>query len=140
MALNIYLNFDGDCAAAFDFYKSVFGGDFTVHSTFAEAPPDIKFDPTEGGRIMHVSLPVGGAVLMGSDVARGFGEPHAAGNNFSISYSPDTREEADRAFGALSDGGAVVMAMDNTFWGSYFGLCKDKFGIQWMVNVDLGEK
>jgi len=140
MSLSTYLYFDGDCARAFDFYKSIFGGDFTVHSTFAEAPPDLKFDPAQGGRIMHVSLPVGSSVLMGSDTAKGMGEPHAPGNNFSISYSPDTKEEADRVFGALSDGGAVSMPMDTAFWGSYFGLCKDKFGVSWMVSVDLGGK
>jgi len=140
MSLSTYLNFDGDCAEAFDFYKSVFGGDFTVRSTFAEAPPELEFDPVQGDRIMHVSLPVGSSVLMGSDTAKGMGEPHAPGNNFSIAYSPKTKEEADRAFGALSHGGVVVMAMDKTFWGSYFGLCKDKFGIHWMVDMDLGGK
>jgi len=137
MTLSPYLTFDGECAAAFDFYKNVFGGDFTMKSTFAEGPPDMGVPEGEKDRIMHVSLPVGDNVLMGSDTTSTHGGPLQVGNNFSISYSAPSREAADRVFAALSDGGETVMAMQDTFWNAYFGLCTDKFGVSWMVNFDL---
>jgi PhnB protein len=132
--LNIYLNFDGDCAAAFDFYKSVFGGEFQVRQTFGEGPPDMEVKPSERSRILHVSLAVGDSVLMGSDTMSGQGEPFKQGNNFSISYAPSSKADADAKFAALSKGGKVVMPMQDMFWGAYFGMAKDKFGVNWMVN------
>lgn len=137
MTLSTYLTFEGNCRDAFEYYKSVFGGDFMRLSTFAEAPSDMDVKNEDKDKIMHVSLPIGDSVLMGSDMAGGFGGPVIQGNNFSISYSPKTRDDADRVFAKLAEGGAVTMEMQDTFWGSYFGMCKDKFGIQWMVNVDL---
>lgn len=136
MTLSTYLTFDGDCGAAFDFYKSVFGGDFAVRSTFADAPPDMGVADADKGKIMHVSLPVGDSVLMGSDRAGDQGPPFKAGNNFSISYSPKTKKDADRVFLQLAQGGHVAMPLQDTFWGAYFGMCTDRFGVQWMVNVD----
>ena len=137
MTLSTYLTFDGKCGPAFDFYKSVFSGDFAVRSTFADAPPDMNVKDTDRDRIMHVSLPIGDSVLMGSDTTSEHGGPVTMGNNFSVSFSPKTKEEADRVFGKLAEGGSVTMKLQNTFWGAYFGMCTDKFGIQWMVNVDL---
>lgn len=139
MTLSTYLTFEGNCRDAFEYYKSVFGGDFMRLSTFAEAPSDMDVKNEDKDKIMHVSLPIGDSVLMGSDMAGGFGGPVIQGNNFSISYSPKTRDNADRVFPKLAEGGAVTMEMQDTFWGSYFGMCKDKFGIQWMVNVDLSK-
>lgn len=136
MSLNTYLFFDGNCAQAFDFYKSVFGGEFMMRSTFDEAPSELEFAESEKDKIMHVSLPVGESVLMGSDMADGFGEKTAPGG-FAISYRPDSKEDADRIFALLTDGGSVVMPMQDTFWGSYFGQGADKFGVRWMVNVAL---
>ncbi len=140
MTLSTYLYFDGDCADAFDFYRSVFGGEFMLRKTFADGPPEMNVPDAEKGRIMHVSLPVGESVLMGSDTVSTHGEPAKPGNSFAISYSPKTKDDADKAFAALKAGGAETMPMQETFWGSYFGMCKDKFGVNWMVNVDLGGK
>ncbi|GAB4516711.1 MAG: VOC family protein [Parvularculaceae bacterium] len=136
MKLETYLFFDGDCAAAFDFYKSVFGGDFAMRSTFAEGPPEMGVAEDEKDCIMHVSLPVGDSVLMGSDVSSSHGPVPARGENFAISIAPDSREAADKIFARLSEGGETVMPMADAFWGAYFGMCKDKFGIKWMINFE----
>ncbi len=140
MKLNTYLYFDGQCAEAFDFYKSVFGGEFAIIQTFGDGPPGMGVPDAEKSRIMHVSLPVGDDVLMGSDTMSTYGEPAKPGNSFAVSVAPDTKEEADRIFPLLADGGGVAMPLANTFWGAYFGMCKDKFGVHWMVDVDTSEK
>ena len=140
MTLSTYLYFDGQCEEAFEYYKKVFGGDFQVIQRFSDGPPEMGVPEKEQSRIMHVSLPIGDSILMGSDSVTGHGEPVRAGNNFSISYSPKTKADADKIFPLLSDAGVVIMELQETFWGSYFGMCKDKFGIGWMVNVDLGQK
>lgn len=139
MSLDIYLYFNGNCAEAFDFYRSVFGGEFAARSTFAEAPPDMPIDPTEKDKIMHVSLPVGESVLMGSDTAEGCGAPVTYGDNFAVSYAAKDRAAADRIFAALKNGGAELMPMQETFWKSYFGMCKDRFGVNWMVSAPLAQ-
>jgi PhnB protein len=137
MSLNIYLTFDGTCEAAFDYYRSVFGGEFAVKQRFSDGPPEMQgVGDHEKNRIMHVSLPVGGNVLMGSDSAGGHADPVVAGNNFSISYTPASRAEADAVFAKLKDGGKETMPMQETFWGSYFGMATDRFGVQWMINMD----
>lgn len=140
MKLNTYLYFDGRCAEAFDFYQSVFGGEFTVMQTFGDGPPGMGVPDADESRIMHVSLPIGGDVLMGSDTVSNFGEPAKPGNSFAVSVAPETKEKADRIFPLLAAGGDVIMPLADTFWGAYFGMCKDKFGVQWMVNVDSGDK
>ena len=140
MTLSIYLNFDGNCREAFEFYHSAFGGEFMHISTFGEGPPDMGVPEEESERIMHVSLPIGDSVLMGSDTSPTFGPPYQAGNNFSVSCHPQTREETDRLFGAISAGGTVTMAPADMFWGSYFGTCVDKFGIPWQFNCDIQQE
>ena len=140
--LNVYLTFDGNCLEAFEFYRSVFGGDFSSLNRFSEMPPDpnFKVSEEEKNRIMHVSLPVSKeTILMGSDKFIGHGPDLNMGNNFSLSVNTDSKEAADKIFSALSEGGQVTMPMADTFWGSYFGMAKDKFGINWMVNVDLNK-
>ena len=134
--LSTYLNFDGNCREAFEFYRSVFGGEFDIIESFRNGPDDMGVPEEEMDNIMHVSFPIGDSVLMGSDLPSGFGMTLAPGNNFSISVSPDSREEADRLFGSLSEGGAVTMPLADMFWGSYFGACTDKFGINWQVNCE----
>ena len=134
--LNTYLNFDGNCREAFEFYRSIFGGEFSILQAFSDGPGDMGLPEEEMDNIMHVSLPVGDSVLMGSDVPSSFGPPHVPGNNFSVSISTKTREETDRLFAALSEGGAVTMPLQDMFWGSYFGSCADKFGINWQVNYE----
>ena len=135
MNLNAYLHFDDNCREAFEFYRSVFGGDFAIITTFADGPADMPPLPDhEKGRIMHVSLPVGGGVLMGSDTCSAFGPPPVSGNNFSISISTESRGETDRVFGALAASGNVAMQPQEMFWGAYFGMCTDRFGVNWMIS------
>ncbi len=138
MKLNTYLYFDGQCAEAFDFYKSVFGGEYAVMQTFGDGPPEMGVSDAEKSRIMHVSLPIGGDVLMGSDTVSSHGEPAKPASSFAISVAPDSKEQADRIFPLLAEGGGVSMPLADTFWGAYFGMCKDQFGVHWMVNVDAG--
>jgi len=137
--VNVYLTFNGNCREAFDFYKSVFGGEYPYVGTFGEMPPvDGKEIPEEDkNKIMHITLPISReTMLLGSDTGRDWGAHHQQGNNFSISINADSREEADKLFNGLSDGGTVTMPMEDTFWGAYFGMFTDKFGINWMVNYD----
>jgi PhnB protein len=139
--VNTYLTFNGNCEEAFNFYKSVFGGQFQYLGRFKDMPPmgDKAVPLSEGDRIMHVSLPISKeTILMGSDTSEVSG-PAVAGTNFSISVSTDTKAEADKLFKGLSTGGKETMPMDNTFWGSYFGMLTDKFGINWMVSCDKKE-
>jgi PhnB protein len=138
-----YLTFDGNCEEAFTFYKSVFGGEFSYLGRFKDMPPMEGCDPvseSDGEKIMHISIPIGtGSHLMGCDSLESFGRATIIGNNFSLSLNAESREEADNLFGALSEGGQIGMAMDKTFWGAYFGMLTDKFGIQWMINFDENE-
>lgn len=136
MTLNIYLNFNGECRDAFEFYRSVFGGEFAIFQTFRNGPPDMGVPEGELDNVMHVSFPIGSSVLMGSDMPSSMGPPPTVGGNYSISFSPESRDEADRVFAALSDGGAVQMPMADMFWGSYFGALSDKFGINWQIDCD----
>ena len=138
MSLSPYLFFDGNCREAFEQYRSVFGGEFAMMSTFAEGPSDMKVPEDEADRIMHVSLPVGSSMLMGSDTLSTFGPMSGQGGNVSVAVSANSRKHADELFAGLSDGGEVGMAMDNTFWGAYFGTCTDRFGMKWMVSFDEG--
>lgn len=132
MTLNVYLFFNGKCAEAFDFYRSIFGGEFTARMTYADAPADVPVDRSEGGRLMHVSLPVGGSMLMGSDSR----EARAPGG-FAVSYTASSRKDADAKHAALAAGGGkTVMPMGDVFWGSYFGVARDRFGVEWMVSHD----
>lgn len=135
ITITTYLTFNDNCRAAFEFYRSVFGGEFSFIQTFADAPHDIGVSADKGDLIMHVSLPIGSGVLMGSD--SGFGPEVTSGNNFSVSIHPDSREQADDLFAKLAAGGAVTMPMEEQFWGAYFGSCTDRFGINWMINYEL---
>lgn len=139
--VNVYLTFNGNCEVAFNFYKSVFGGEFPYIGRFSDMPPQPGQSPMPedmGNRIMHVSLPVSKeTMLYGSDTGGEWAKDYKQGNNFSISINAGSKEEADRLFAGLSAGGKVTMPMNNTFWGAYFGMFTDKFGINWMVNFDI---
>lgn len=140
--VNVYLTFNGNCEEAFNFYKSVLGGEFPYIGRYKDMPsegmPPVPDSDKE--KIMHVALPISKeTVLMGSDSSEAFGKATVAGNNFSISISAGSKEEADKLFGGLSAGGKVTMPMADAFWGAYFGMFKDKFGINWMVNFDQRE-
>lgn len=134
--VNIYLNFPGNTEEAFNFYKSVFGGEFDYLVRFKDMPmDDFKIPDEDKNKIMHIGLPIGkDAVLMATDTLESIGQKLIPGNNYSISVHPDSREEADRIFKALSAGGKIEMPLEDAFWGDYFGSFTDKFGIQWMVN------
>lgn len=139
-AINPYLMFNGTCEEAFLFYKSVFGGEFPYIGKYKDAPAEEgeKLSEEALNRIMHVSLPIGNTILMGSDSHPRYGDV-GFGDNFSISINTESTEEADRIFNGLSAGGKVEMPMNKTFWGAYFGMFKDKFGVNWMVNFDENE-
>lgn len=137
-SLNPYLNFDGNTEEAFNFYKSVFGGEFAAIMRISDMPPQPgapALPENEKNRIMHISLPIGkGTVLMASDILPSMGHKLTVGNNFYISIDAESKDEADRIFNALSAGGKVEMPISDMFWGSYWGAFKDKFNIQWMVS------
>jgi PhnB protein len=139
-AINPYLNFSGNCEEAFDFYRSVFGGEFATVMRFKEVPPEAQMDASEGEKIMHVALPIGqGTILMGSDRPAAMG-PTTPGDNASISISTDSEAEATRVFNGLSAGGQATMPLEKAFWGAYFGMLTDRFGIQWMVSYDYNQQ
>ena len=133
--MNPYLNLAGNTEEAFNFYKSVFGGEFASFMKFKDMPESEKMSPEDQEKIMHVSLPISeGHILMGSDSLESMGQKLNMGNNFYISLSPGSKEEADKLFNGLSEGGKVEMPMQDTFWEAYFGMFADKFGVQWMIN------
>ena len=136
--LNPYLNFAGNTEEAFNFYKSVFGGEFTMIQRFKDTPEKDKISPADQQKIMHVGLPIGkGNVLMATDALESMGHPVKMGNNINLSLETQNKEESDKIFNALSVGGKIEMPLQNTFWGSYFGSVIDKFGIYWLVNYTL---
>ena len=131
MGINAYLNFNGNCREAFEFYQSVFGGEFNNLATFAEGPEDMQVSDADKDKIMHMSLDVGSSVLMGSDMPEQYGPPRTFGDNVALSFTADSRLDADALFAAMSMGGRVEMPMQDMFWGDYFGACVDRFGINW---------
>jgi len=138
--VSTYLNFPRNTEEAFNFYKSVFGGEFGGNgiARLGDTPPMEGVPPIaeeDKNLIMHIELPlIGGHVLMGTDAPESMGFKVIAGNNVHINLEPDTREETKKLFDALSAGGKVTMELQDMFWGAYYGSCTDKFGIQWMVN------
>ncbi len=142
-SVNVYLTFNGNCEEAFNFYKSVFGGDFTYMGRFNEMPPQEGMPPmsdADGKKIMHVSLPISHETcVMGSDTGGEWAQSYAQGNNFSISISAGDKAEAEKLFKGLSAGGNVTMPLEKTFWSELFGMLTDKFGINWMMSYDPRE-
>ena len=131
-----YLNFAGNTEEAFNFYKSVFGGDFTSVNRFKDVPAgDEPLPPGIEDKIMHISLPIGGGtILMATDAIESMGHKLIEGNNSYISINPDSKEEADTIYNKLSVGGKIEMALSDQFWGAYFASFTDKFGTNWMIN------
>jgi PhnB protein len=143
-SVGTYLNFARETEEAFAFYKSVFRTEFEGEILrYSGMPPQEgqpAVAPEDLNLVMHVSLPIlGGHMLMGSDVPESMGGGIAPGNAFYVFLSPDSREEADRLFDALSAGGEVEMPMEDAFWGDYFGSFTDKFGVKWMIGYSSGE-
>ena len=139
-SVNVYLNFNGNCEDAFTFYKSVFGGEYPYIGRFKEMPPQEGVPPLPKDmedKIMHVSLQISKETsIMGSDTGGEWASSYKQGNNFSISINAESKEEADKLFNGLSSGGTITMPMNKTFWGDYFGMFTDKFGINWMVSFN----
>lgn len=137
--VSTYLNFARNTEEAFNFYKSVFGGEFMGNiMRIGDMPADPNMPPmpeADKNLLVHISLPIlGGHILMGTDAPESMGFSLNFGNNMHINLQPDTRAETLRLFNALSEGGKVSMELQDMFWGDYFGSCTDKFGVQWMVN------
>ena len=133
--VNPYLNFNGNTEEVFGFYKSVFGGEFSSLIRFKDFPEAGNVPEDARNKIMHISLPIGPHnELMGTDAPESMGFKLTTGNNISILLDVVDEAEGDRLFRALSESGTVSMAMQKTFWGAYYGMCTDKYGIQWMIN------
>jgi PhnB protein len=137
--VSIYLNFNGNAEEAFNYYKKVFGTEFSnPPMRFKDTPPQDGAPPlpeADKNKIMHVALPIlGGTQIMATDMLESMGQKLVEGNNFTISLGPDTKEEADRLYNELSKGGTDAVAPHDEFWG-YWGTCKDRFGIRWMFNL-----
>ena len=141
--LSPYINFRGNCEEAFNFYKSVFGGDFGMVSRYKDMPPSEASHMTgiDGDKIMHISIPISKETwLMGSDIGGEWAKHTVDGNNIQISINAETEDEAKKIFNGLSAGGRVNMQLEKTFWGALFGMFTDKFGINWMVNYDYNQQ
>lgn len=139
--INPYINFNGNAEEAFNFYKSVFGGEFAMITRFKDMPsPDHPFSEKEADKIMHIALPIGNNVLMANDVPESMGRVNENENRSKISVNAQTREEADKLFYGLSAGGTIECPINDSPWGSYFGMFRDKYGIEWMVDFDPSYK
>ncbi len=135
--INPYINFNGNAEEAFHFYKSVFGGEFATIMRFKDIScDDNPIAEHEANKIMHIALPIGNNILMANDVPESMGRVSENENRSKISVSAETREEADRIFNGLSHGGAIECPIGDSPWGSYFGMFRDKYGIEWMVDYD----
>jgi len=135
-SINPYLNFAGNTEEAFKFYQSVFGGELNL-MRFSDTPEAGNMPPTVKDKIMHASLPIGNNnYLMATDACEEMGFNLTQGNNYYVCISPDSREDADKLFNGLAEGGKINMPLQDMFWGAYYGDLTDKFGIKWMVNYD----
>lgn len=133
--LNPYLNFDGQCEEAMRFYAAAFKTELGPIARFKDMPMEgVDVPDSEADRVMHVSFPVGAGALMASDIMPSMGHKLTLGNHNHVSIHPDTRDEANHLFKALSEGGQVEMQMMDAPWGDYFGSFKDKYGVSWMIN------
>ncbi len=136
--INPYIHFNGNAEEAFTFYKSVFGGEFAMISRFKDLSiPAHPIAEKEANKIMHIALPIGKcSVLMGSDTPEFMGKHNENENRSKISISAESKEEADKLFNGLSAAGKIEMPIEDSPWGSYFGMFRDKYGIEWMVDFD----
>jgi PhnB protein len=148
MVVNPYLNFNGNTEEVFNFYKSVFGGEFAMVMRFCDIPPgeeekegcaEGSIPEAEKNKIMHIALPLGKSMLMGTDVTEGMPQvKHGTGHYICI--SADSRADADKFFDGLALGGEIEMAMQDMFWGDYFGSLTDKYGVQWMITFNAEQQ
>ena len=135
--INPHINFNGNAEEAFTFYKSVFGGEFALLIRLKDmSGPEFPVADEDANKIMHIALPIGKNVLMGNDVPEFMGRVNEKENRSKISISAESKEEADKLFNGLSEGGEIEMPISDSPWGSYFGMFRDKYGIEWMVDFD----
>jgi PhnB protein len=139
--INPSINFNGNAEEAFNFYKSVFGGNFATIVRFKEmSSPEYPVAENEANKIMHIALPIGKNTLIGNDVPESMGRVNENENRSKISISAESREEADKLFKGLSAGGAIEVPIGDSPWGSYFAMFRDKYGIEWMVDFNPRDK
>jgi PhnB protein len=138
MTINPWINFNGNAEEAFNFYKSVFGGEFKKLTRFKDIEnPEFPIAEKEANKIMQIVLPIGGAnVLIGNDVPEFMGKVSENENRSKIQVDTDSKEEAERIFSGLSEGGQVEMPMSESPWGTYFGMFRDKYGIEWAIEFN----
>jgi PhnB protein len=135
--INPHINFNGNAEEAFTFYKSVFGGEFAKIMRLKDlASPEFPVAENDANKILHIALPIGKNVLMGNDVPEFMGRVNENENRSKISISAESKEEANKLFNGLSAGGEIEMPIADSPWGSYFGMFRDKFGIEWIVDYD----
>ena len=135
--INPYINFNGNAEEAFTFYRSVFGGEFTKIMRFKDlSSPEFPIAENDANKIMHIELPVGKNFLMANDVPEFMGKTNENENRSKIFIHAESREEADKIFNGLSAGGTIEGPIGDSPWGTYFGMFRDKYGIEWMVNFD----
>ena len=135
--INPHINFNGNAEEAFNFYKSVFGGEFARIMRFKDlASTEFPVAENEANKIMHIALPIGNSILMANDVPEILGRTNENENRSKIVISAESKEEAIKLFNGLSAGGQIEMPIDDSPWGSYFGMFRDKYGIEWMVDFD----
>jgi PhnB protein len=139
--INPHINFNGNAEEAFNFYKSVFGGEFERIVRFKDLKnTGAPITEKEENKIMHIALPIGGCKLMGNDVPEFMGKTNENENRSKIAITAQSKEEADKLFSGLSAGGSVEMPIDESPWGSYFAMFRDKYGIEWMVEFESNTK
>lgn len=135
--INPHINFNGNAEEAFTFYKSVFGGEFIKIMRFKDlSSPEFPVAENDANKIMHIALPIGKNILMANDIPESMGQVNESENRSKISISAESKEEADKLFNGLSEGGKIEMPIAASPWGSYFGMFRDKFGIEWTVDFD----
>lgn len=135
--INVHLNYNGNAEEAFTFYKSVFGGEFSKITRLKDLEsPDFPVDEKDANKIMHIALPIGNNTLLANDVPSFMGTVNENENRSKIAVSAESKEEADKLFNGLSAGGTVEMPIQDSPWGSYFGMFRDKYGIEWMIDFD----
>jgi PhnB protein len=141
-SINPYVHFNGNAEEAFSFYRSSFGGEFAMVVRFKEfSSPENPISEKEANKIAHMALPIGkGSMLMGSDTPEFMGKQNENENRSKISITAESKEEADKLFNGLSEGGKVEMPIGDSPWGAYFGMFRDKYGIEWMVSFDPRNK
>lgn len=136
--INPHINFNGNAEEAFTFYKSVFGGEFAKIVRFKDlSSPEYPISEKEANKIMHIALPIGKNMLMGNDVPESMGTTNENENRSKIAIFAESKKEAEKLFNGLSAGGQVEMPLEESSWGSYFAMFRDKYGIEWMINFDL---